>query len=115
MVLFVNDQDSARIIDYAYDDPQYFAEIVKKLIKKNRYRIISLLDTNIEGDIIPILKKYKIVKNHLYYHLRKNKSECHITYQSLENSGWSDIKGIDRSDLEDITKWDLKEIASDGV
>lgn len=115
MVLFVNSKGSARIIDHAYDDPKNIMEIIEKIIRKNNYGIVLLMDTGIDDDLQLVLRKYGVVKDHFYDSFRRDKSVCQISYKPLEYSGWNDIKSIDRSDLEDISKWDIKEIASDGV
>ncbi|MGA1821943.1 MAG: GNAT family N-acetyltransferase [Thermoplasmatota archaeon] len=114
LILYLNRKGSARIIDFAYDDLEYLLEIVGKMAK-NRYPIVNILDVNIGGDLETGLRKHKFLRKHVFSSFMGEKGISYISYKHIQGSGISEMKDFDRTVLEDINNWDIKEIASDGV
>ncbi|MHA1170120.1 MAG: GNAT family N-acetyltransferase [Candidatus Hodarchaeales archaeon] len=111
MVLLVNYRGSARIIDFAYDNPRYIMETMGSIIRGNNYSIITLMDVNIDKEILSILNEYGFSKKQFYDHFLRKESASYISYRPIEYPDGP----VEESFFTDIDNWDIREIASDGV
>ena len=114
MILLVNKKNSARILDFTYEKEKEIIEIIKRLTKENHYRMLLIMDVNIEDYLRRTLRKYGYLEKHFYDFIKKEIFVATISYMPLRTGPEEGLRTFNENFYQDIKNWDFREIASDG-
>jgi hypothetical protein len=110
---------SAKIIDYAYIDIRVFQEILYFIINQRCFSLLSILDINLDEDLVKALYNFGLHQRDLIARLvtkkRKINKDRYLLLKPLKDEKQEDYWYINNLDIRKIENWKLTEICSDDV
>ena len=119
VVKYYHKTGAGKIVDYAYQEINYFQKILALLIKHTHFPYIFLLDVNLDKDLSNVLCDFGFHSRNLMAKLlsmkRNNRKELCYTLKPLKDKSRKDYWLIDKLDIRKAKNWKFTEICSEDV